>query len=57
MKKEYGWFILAYVMAIVLVVIGIILCGRNDMTMWPIILACGVILFIRTTKEIRSLKK
>ncbi len=57
MKKEYSWFILTYVISVILVIIGAILCGRNDMSMGPIIIACGVILFIRTTKEIRSLKK
>lgn len=56
-KKIDKWFIVLYVIALILVVIGVILCARNDMAMGPIVLACGGILFIRTTQEIRALRK
>lgn len=56
-RKINGWFIVMYVMAAALTIIGIVMCGKNDMVMGPIVLACGVITFIRTTKDIKAMKK
>lgn len=56
-KKINRWYFVAYVMAFALTIIGLIMCGRNDMVMGPIVLACGILTFIRTTKEIKKFDK